>query len=50
MIKKKQEIIKSFKQYAVEGINRKTTIERHKKRFKLKSILELLKLSIDIKS
>ena len=37
MIKKKQEIIKSFKQYAVEGINRKTTIDSHKKRFKLKN-------------
>ena len=35
MIKKKQEIIKSFKQYAVEGINRKVTIESHKKRFDL---------------
>ena len=29
MIKRKQEIIKSFKQYAVEGVNRKVTIESH---------------------
>ena len=35
MNNEKVEIIKSFKQCVIEGVNRKKTIENHKKRFKL---------------
>jgi prolyl 4-hydroxylase len=37
MTNRKKQIIQSFRQYAVEGINRATTIESHKKRYNLKN-------------